>query len=153
MRHERLDCNVAAFLEARALEELGELRRHAMESRLESLQALAETANGEPAQHEILRLARVAEVAVKLESTTASAPIRRALRDIVTACEAATATMSASISAALLMIQHRVDQSEGLRREALENGQRRLSAAAAALVLPTLVIGVAGANFITPADD
>jgi hypothetical protein len=143
--------DVPVFLMKRIAADLVGLRRRAMDSRRDALEALANDEDASPAQDELLRLASVAQSAEALRATpTLSWDLRRRLTDLSVACETATTAMSASLTAALLAAQHRTEKAEADRRELIELVQRRLASVAAALVLPSIVVGVAGANFIVP---
>jgi len=146
--------DVAGFLASFAISDLGALRSKAFGSRADALQSLANSKDPRPAQNELLRLANVGETVGALLSDPDLLPgVTRELTELGAACDAATATMSASLTAALLASQYHEQQTELERRGLLEQGQRRLAATAAALVLPTIVVGYAGANFVAPAPE
>jgi hypothetical protein len=143
----------ATFLDI-ARSELTALRSRAMEARRHALEVLAREENVDAAQQEIVRLSIVAQRAEAIASSgTVAQDIQSDLRDVVTACESATTTLSASLTAALLVVQHRGERADADRRKLIEDGQRRIAATAAALVLPTIVVGFAGANFFQPGAD
>jgi hypothetical protein len=147
-----LDADVVAFLANLAASDLNALRRRAMDARRDALEALAAREDEQPAQEELLRLAGVAQSAEALAAEPSlPRPITSNLADLAASCETATTTMSASLTAAVLAAQYRAERAESERRILIEQGQRRLAAIAAALILPTIVVGFAGANFFAPA--
>jgi hypothetical protein len=148
------DADFRGYLDSRSDIGIGELQRHAIDERLNALQELTSNEDGGPAQAEILRLTRVTAAAEELLADKSLDPsAKQRLATLLRACETTTATMSASLTAALLAAQHNTDRSESKQRKAVELAQQRIAATAAALVLPSLVMGYAGANFVVPAPD
>ena len=105
-----------------------------------------------PAQDELLRLALVAQAAETLAATRQlESPVGQSLRSLSLASDTAIRTISGSLTASLLLAQRAADRRAEASAIRSLQGQQRLAAGAAALVLPTIVVGYAGANFVAPA--